>query len=43
VADTGVGMSKDEIVKALEPYGQVESDIRKSIRAPGLAFLWSSP
>jgi signal transduction histidine kinase len=38
VADTGVGMSAPEIVKALEPYGQVESDLAKKQQGTGLGL-----
>jgi PAS domain S-box-containing protein len=38
VADTGVGMSEMEIVKALEPYGQVESDLAKKQQGTGLGL-----
>jgi len=27
VADTGIGMSPDEVTKALEPFGQIETPI----------------
>jgi len=38
VADTGIGMSTEEIVKALEPYGQVESDLSKKHKGTGLGL-----
>src|SRR5688572_9222591 len=38
VADTGIGMSPEEIVKALEPYGQVESDLSKKHKGTGLGL-----
>ena len=38
VADTGIGMSAEEIVKALEPYGQVESDLSKKHKGTGLGL-----
>jgi PAS domain S-box-containing protein len=38
VADTGIGMSAEEIVKALEPYGQVESDLSKKHKGSGLGL-----
>jgi signal transduction histidine kinase len=38
VADTGIGMSAEEIGKALEPYGQVESDLSKKHKGTGLGL-----
>jgi PAS domain S-box-containing protein len=38
VADTGIGMSAEDIVKALEPYGQVESDLSKKQQGTGLGL-----
>jgi PAS domain S-box-containing protein len=38
VADTGIGMDPEEIVKALEPYGQVESDLSKKHKGTGLGL-----
>jgi PAS domain S-box-containing protein len=38
VADTGIGMNAEEIVKALEPYGQVESDLSKKHKGTGLGL-----
>jgi PAS domain S-box-containing protein len=38
VADTGIGMGPEEIVKALEPYGQVESDLLKKHKGTGLGL-----
>jgi signal transduction histidine kinase len=38
VADTGIGMSAEEIAKALEPYGQVESDLSKKHKGTGLGL-----
>jgi PAS domain S-box-containing protein len=38
VADSGIGMSPEEIVKALEPYGQVESDLSKKHKGTGLGL-----
>ncbi|HEV8392232.1 MAG TPA: PAS-domain containing protein [Dongiaceae bacterium] len=38
VADTGIGMSPEEIGKALEPYGQVESDLTKKHQGTGLGL-----
>jgi PAS domain S-box-containing protein len=38
VADTGIGMSEAEMVKALEPYGQVESDLTKKHQGTGLGL-----
>ena len=38
VADTGIGMSAEEIVKALELYGQVESDLSKKHKGTGLGL-----
>ena len=38
VADTGIGMNAEEVVKALEPYGQVESDLSKKHKGTGLGL-----
>src|SRR4029453_13052715 len=38
VADTGIGMGPEEIAKALEPYGQVESDLSKKHKGTGLGL-----
>ena len=38
VADTGIGMSAEEIAKALELYGQVESDLAKKHKGTGLGL-----
>ncbi|HKP23995.1 MAG TPA: PAS-domain containing protein [Dongiaceae bacterium] len=38
VADSGIGMGPEEIVKALEPYGQVESDLSKKHKGTGLGL-----
>ncbi len=38
VADNGIGMGAEEIVKALEPYGQVESDLSKKHEGTGLGL-----
>jgi signal transduction histidine kinase len=38
VADTRIGMSAEEIAKALEPYGQVESDLSKKHKGTGLGL-----
>jgi two-component system cell cycle sensor histidine kinase PleC len=38
VADTGIGMTDAEVSKALEPYGQVESDLAKKQQGTGLGL-----
>jgi signal transduction histidine kinase len=38
VYDTGIGMSKAEIAKALRPYGQIGSDLAKSADGTGLGL-----
>jgi PAS domain S-box-containing protein len=38
VTDTGVGMGPREIATALEPYGQVESDLTKKQQGTGLGL-----
>jgi signal transduction histidine kinase len=38
VADTGIGMSPEEAQKAIEIYGQVESDISKKHKGTGLGL-----
>ena len=42
VVDTGIGMTETEAAKALELYGQVETDLTKKTRAPASACRWSS-
>lgn len=38
VRDTGIGMSKAEIAKALRPYGQIGSDLAKNVDGTGLGL-----
>lgn len=38
VADTGIGMDEKELNKALQPYGQVQSDLQKSSIGTGLGL-----
>ncbi|MGH7015389.1 MAG: sensor histidine kinase [Stellaceae bacterium] len=38
VADTGIGMTPDEIAKALEPFGQVDNAISKKYAGTGLGL-----
>ncbi len=38
VADTGIGMSTDEIQRALEPFGQIDSAIAKQHAGTGLGL-----
>jgi PAS domain S-box-containing protein len=38
VADTGIGMNEEDMFKALEPYGQVESDLSKKHKGTGLGL-----
>jgi signal transduction histidine kinase len=38
VADTGIGMSPDEVTKALEPFGQIENAITKKYEGTGLGL-----
>ena len=38
VTDTGIGMSADEIAKALEPFGQVDSALSRQFRGTGLGL-----
>ena len=38
VADTGIGMSGDEILKALEPFGQVDSSLSRQFEGTGLGL-----
>jgi signal transduction histidine kinase len=38
VADTGIGMSPDEIAIAVEPFGQVENAITKKYEGTGLGL-----
>ena len=38
IADTGIGMSETEAIKALELYGQVESDLTKKTKGTGLGL-----
>jgi PAS domain S-box-containing protein len=38
VADTGIGMTDAEVSKALEPYGQVESDLARKQQGTGLGL-----
>ena len=34
VADTGIGMTDDELAIAMEPFGQVENSLARTLRAP---------
>ena len=38
VADTGIGMSPDEVTVALEPFGQIENAITKKYEGAGLGL-----
>jgi signal transduction histidine kinase len=38
VADTGIGMSSDQIAHALEPFGQVDSSLARSNDGTGLGL-----
>jgi signal transduction histidine kinase len=38
VADTGVGMTPDEVAKALQPYGQVETNLEIKTKGTGLGL-----
>lgn len=38
VADTGVGMSPEDLAKALEPFGQVESELNRRREGTGLGL-----
>ena len=38
VADTGIGMSPDEAVKALEPFGQIDNAVTKKYVGTGLGL-----
>jgi len=38
VADTGIGMSVSELVKALEPFGQVDSSLARQYEGSGLGL-----
>jgi signal transduction histidine kinase len=38
VADTGIGMTDAEVSKALEPYGQVESELARKQQGTGLGL-----
>ncbi len=38
VADTGIGMSGDEIEKAMEPFGQVDSSLSRQFEGTGLGL-----
>jgi len=38
VSDTGIGMTPDELEKALEPYGQVLTDYSKDLKGTGLGL-----
>ena len=38
IADTGIGMSKDEIRNAMEPFGQAESSLARKYEGTGLGL-----
>ena len=38
VADTGIGMSAEEIVTALSPFGQVDSTLARKYEGTGLGL-----
>jgi len=38
VTDTGIGMSKDDVVLALTPFGQVDSTFSRSVEGTGLGL-----
>jgi signal transduction histidine kinase len=38
VADTGVGMTSDEVVTALTPFGQVQSHLSRTQEGTGLGL-----
>ena len=38
VADTGIGMSEDEIPKALTPSGQIDSALTRKVDGTGLGL-----
>ncbi|MET1029130.1 MAG: PAS-domain containing protein, partial [Dongiaceae bacterium] len=38
VVDTGIGMSRDDIVKALDPFGQVDGEIARQHQGTGLGL-----
>ena len=38
VSDTGIGMSPEEIPKALEPFGQIDSKISRKYEGTGLGL-----
>lgn len=38
VSDTGIGMSIEEIPKALEPFGQIDSKISRKYEGTGLGL-----
>jgi PAS domain S-box-containing protein len=38
VTDTGIGMSKDDIAKAVDPYGQIDGTLARQHRGTGLGL-----
>jgi PAS domain S-box-containing protein len=38
VVDTGIGMSAEEVARALQPYGQVQSDLAVKVAGTGLGL-----
>lgn len=38
VGDTGIGMSKEDLVKALEPFGQVQGSLSRQFEGAGLGL-----
>jgi signal transduction histidine kinase len=38
IQDTGIGMSQDDIVKAMQPYGQIDSKISRKHKGSGLGL-----
>ncbi|HEY1707515.1 MAG TPA: HAMP domain-containing sensor histidine kinase [Rhizomicrobium sp.] len=38
VADTGIGMTEDELARAMKPYGQIEGDLQRRRKGAGLGL-----
>lgn len=43
VQDTGIGIATEDIPKALSPFGQMDSDLKRKYQGTGSALPWCRP